>query len=87
MPGDGKANGKGTKSENSGEGIVIQQVTRDVGGGTSYPVRSKTNYFDQALLMKLKLKGANVVTKKTPPNLMVKSAPHGKERNWCVCVN
>jgi hypothetical protein len=31
-------------------------VIREVGGGNSYPTLTKTNYFDWALLMKVKLK-------------------------------
>lgn len=48
--------GKGAKSETSVEGVVIQRVIREVGGRTSYPVLTKTNYSDWALLMKVKLK-------------------------------
>jgi hypothetical protein len=35
---------------------VIQRVIREVSGGGSYPVLTKTNYSDWALLMKVKLK-------------------------------
>lgn len=34
------------------EGAVIQQVIREVGGGPSYPVLTKTNYSNWASLMK-----------------------------------
>jgi hypothetical protein len=37
-------------------GVVIQRVFREVGGGSSYPALTKTNYSDWALLMKVKLK-------------------------------
>jgi hypothetical protein len=40
----------------SKEGVVIQRVIREVAGVTSYPVFTKTNYSDYALLMKVKLK-------------------------------
>lgn len=56
MAGDNKTNGKGVKSETSSEGIVIQRVIREVGCVTSYPVLTKTDYSDWALLMKVKLK-------------------------------
>ena len=40
----------------SNEGVVVQGVIREVSGGSSYPVLTKTNYSDWALLMKVKLK-------------------------------
>ena len=40
----------------SNEGVVVQRVIREVSGGSSYPVLTKTNYSDWALLMKVKLK-------------------------------
>ncbi|XP_062232774.1 uncharacterized protein LOC133930085 [Phragmites australis] len=64
--GDGKSGAKGDKAEASGEGVVIQRVIREVGGGTSYPVLTKANYSDWALLMKVKLKARalwNVIEK------------------------
>jgi hypothetical protein len=36
--------------------VMIQRVIHEVGGGSSYPTLTKTNYFDWALLMKVKLK-------------------------------
>jgi hypothetical protein len=51
MAGDGK---KG--DESSGTGAVVQRVVREVSGGISYPVLTKINYSDWALLMKVKLK-------------------------------
>jgi hypothetical protein len=36
--------------------VMIQRVIREVGGGTSYPALTKTNYSDWAHLMKVKLK-------------------------------
>jgi hypothetical protein len=36
--------------------VMIQRVIHEVGGGTSYPTLTKTNYSDWALLMKVKLK-------------------------------
>ena len=36
--------------------VVIQRVVREVAGGTSYPVLTKTNYSDWVWLMKVKLK-------------------------------
>jgi hypothetical protein len=38
------------------DGVVIQRVIHEVGGGSSYPALTKTNYSDWALLMKVKLK-------------------------------
>jgi hypothetical protein len=42
--------------ESSGIGAVVQRVVREVSGGISYPVLTKTNYSNWALLMKVKLK-------------------------------
>jgi hypothetical protein len=42
--------------DTSKDGVVIQRVIREVGGGSSYPALIKTNYSDWALLMKVKLK-------------------------------
>jgi hypothetical protein len=39
----------------SKDGVMIQRVIREVGGGTSYPALTKTNYSDWALLMKVML--------------------------------
>jgi hypothetical protein len=38
------------------DGVVIQRVIHEVDSGSSYPALTKTNYFDWALLMKVKLK-------------------------------
>lgn len=56
MAGDGDKTVKSAKGDTSGEGVVIQRVIREVGGGTSYPALTKTNYSDWALLMKVKLR-------------------------------
>jgi hypothetical protein len=45
----------GGGGDSSGGGAV-QRVIREVGGGSSYPTLTKTNYSDWALLMKVKLK-------------------------------
>jgi hypothetical protein len=42
--------------DTSKDGVVIQMVIHEIGGGTSYPVLTKTNYSDWPLLMKVKLK-------------------------------
>jgi hypothetical protein len=42
--------------DTSKDGVVIQRVIREVGGGSTYPTLTKTNYSDWALLMKVKLK-------------------------------
>jgi hypothetical protein len=42
--------------DTSKDGVVIQRLIRKVGGGSSYPNLTKTNYFDWVLLMKMKLK-------------------------------
>jgi hypothetical protein len=52
MGNDGK---KGEESSD-GEGAVVPRVVREVSGGISYPVLTKTNYSNLALLMKVKLK-------------------------------
>ncbi|XP_062232883.1 uncharacterized protein LOC133930247 [Phragmites australis] len=51
MAGDGKGEGSGAK-----DGVVVQRVVREVSGGTSYPVLTKTNYTEWALLMRVKLR-------------------------------
>jgi hypothetical protein len=43
-------------NDTSKDGVVIQRVIREVGGGSSYPTLTKTNNSDWALLMKVKLK-------------------------------
>jgi hypothetical protein len=43
-------------NDTSKDGVVIQRVIREVGGGSSYPALTKTNYSDWVLLMKVKLK-------------------------------
>ena len=48
--------GKKADDGTSKDGVVIQRVIREVGGGSSYPALTKTNYSDWALLMKVKLK-------------------------------
>jgi hypothetical protein len=42
--------------DTSNDGVMIQRVIHEVGGGSSYPSHTKTNYFDRALLIKVKLK-------------------------------
>jgi uncharacterized membrane protein YgcG len=42
--------------DTSKDGVVIQRVIHEVGGGSSYPTLTKTNYSDWTLLMKVKLK-------------------------------
>jgi hypothetical protein len=53
----GKRSGDDDTSKNR---VVIQRVIREVGGGSSYPALTKTNYFDWTLLMKVKLKARNL---------------------------
>ena len=48
--------GKKPEDNTSKDGIVIQRVICEVSGRGSYPVLTKTNYSDWALLMKVKLK-------------------------------
>jgi hypothetical protein len=51
------AGGKRSDDDNtSKDRVVIQMVIHEVGGRSSYPALTKTNYFDWALLMKVKLK-------------------------------
>jgi hypothetical protein len=49
----GKRSGDNNTSK---DGVGMQRVNREVGGGSSYPAFTKTNYSDWALLMKVKLK-------------------------------
>jgi hypothetical protein len=49
------AGGKGEEAGGSGA-MVIQHVVREVGGGAAFPVLTKTNYSDWAMLMQVKLK-------------------------------
>jgi hypothetical protein len=44
-------------TQRAGGGGAVQRVIREVGGGSSYPTLTKTNYSDWVLLMKVKLKG------------------------------
>jgi hypothetical protein len=46
--------------DTSKDGVVIQRVTREVGGGRSYPALTKTNYSDWVLQMKMKLKARDL---------------------------
>jgi hypothetical protein len=48
--------GKRVDDNTSKDGVVIQRVIRELGGGSSYPALTKTNYSDWTLLMKVKLK-------------------------------
>jgi hypothetical protein len=41
---------------------TVQQVIREVGGGSSYPTLTKTNYSDWPLLMKVNLKARGLWT-------------------------
>jgi hypothetical protein len=51
------AGGKRSRDDDtSKDGVVIQRVIYEVGGGSSYPSLTKSNYTDWALLMKVKLK-------------------------------
>jgi hypothetical protein len=50
---EGKRSGDDDTSKN---GVVIQRVIHEVGGGSSYSTLTKSNYSDWVLLMKVKLK-------------------------------
>jgi hypothetical protein len=53
-----KSGAGGNGSRGSGVisgGGVLPRVIQEVGGGSSYPTLTKTNYFDWVLLMKVKL--------------------------------
>jgi hypothetical protein len=51
------AGGKRSDNDNtSKDRVVIQMVIHEVGGRSSYPTLTKTNYSDWAFLMKVKLK-------------------------------
>jgi hypothetical protein len=43
-------------NDTSKEGAVIQRVIHEVSAQSGYPIRTKTNYLDRALLMKVKLR-------------------------------
>jgi hypothetical protein len=47
---------RSSDDDTSKDGVVIQRVIREVGGGSSYTALTKTNYSDWTLLMKVKLK-------------------------------
>jgi hypothetical protein len=47
---------RSSDDDTSTDGVVIQRVIHEVGGGSSYPTLTKTNYSDWALPMKVKLK-------------------------------
>jgi hypothetical protein len=49
----GKSSGD---DDTSKDGVMIQRMIREVGGGSSYPAPTQTNYSDWALLLKVKLK-------------------------------
>ena len=57
--GDEKKPSDKLANSSAGDGIVIQRVIREV-SGSSYPVLTKTNYSDWALLMKVKLKARSL---------------------------
>jgi hypothetical protein len=42
--------------DTSKDGVMIQRVIHEVGGGTSYPALTKINYSDWALMTKVELK-------------------------------
>lgn len=51
---------KGKKGDGEGSEVLVQRVIREVGSGSSYPVLTKTNYSDWALLMTVKLKARHL---------------------------
>jgi hypothetical protein len=59
-PADGAmAGSKGTNAcgrETRDDDVVIQRVVREVGGGMMFPVLTKNNYTEWAMLMRVKLK-------------------------------
>ncbi|CAN6269758.1 unnamed protein product [Urochloa humidicola] len=55
VAGDKKGKGQSSGGTEDG-GAVVQRVVREVSGGISYPVLTKTNYSTWARLMKVKLK-------------------------------
>ena len=61
--GGGKKGGKddspGASRAKNGD-VVLQRIVREVGGGTSYPTLTKTNYSDWARVMKVKLKARHL---------------------------
>jgi hypothetical protein len=48
--------GKKVDDNTSKDGVMIQREISEVGGGSSYPAHTKTNYCDWALVIKVKLK-------------------------------
>ena len=57
--GDEKKPSDKLANSSAGDGVVIQLVIREV-SGSSYPVLTKNNYSDWALLMKVKLKARSL---------------------------
>jgi hypothetical protein len=47
---------RSSDDDTSKDEVVILRVIREVGGWSSYPALTKTNYFDWELLMKVNLK-------------------------------
>nr|ABA92214.1 hypothetical protein LOC_Os11g11870 [Oryza sativa Japonica Group] len=52
----GGSSGRASGSGGNDRGLVIHRVVKESGSSTNYPVLTKTNYNDWALLMKIKLR-------------------------------
>jgi hypothetical protein len=57
---DSSATFKNSSDDTSKDGAVVQRVIREVSAGSGYPVLTKTNYSDWALLMKVKMRARMV---------------------------
>ncbi len=52
----GGSSGRASGNGGNDRGLVIHRVVKESGSSTNYPVLTKTNYNDWALLMKIKLR-------------------------------
>jgi hypothetical protein len=55
MVGGKAGDGDGSSGAKDGD-VVVQRIVREVGGGTAFPVLTKTGYTDWVMLMRVKLK-------------------------------
>jgi hypothetical protein len=55
MAGGRAGDGDGSSRDKHG-GVMVQRIVHEVGVGTTFPVLTKTNYTDWAMLMRINLK-------------------------------
>jgi hypothetical protein len=59
MAGGRAGDGDGSSGDKHG-GVMAKWIIHEVGGGTAFPVLTKTNYTDWAMLMRIKLKACGL---------------------------